>query len=452
MKPNNHLKIIAASIALIMAIWNAPTLTAEEDGDLEKKYERLKEQLEQISEEMNALKEKINSEESQGDGENAPGVRNTLLEGEIGNSIYHVGGYADVMYSDSEGGIGNFATGHFAPIFHWQYKDIILFESELAFGIESLEETGETETETELEYMSLDLFLNDYMTLVAGKFLSPIGQFQQNLHPSWINKLPSAPIGFGTGHHSGASEAAPIADVGVQLRGGVPLNDMRFNYALVVGNGPRIVPESHDSEEGDAHEAEEHDEEENHDGENGHEEEEEHNDEFEIGGLDTSGSVHDLNENKSFGGRFGFLPIPNLELGLSGLTAKATYVGMEHIGEMDYNVFGADFYYAPGYVKNLSFRGEFVRTELDGGLEEKDKTWEAFYVQGAYFLENLKLEPVLRYGEYRDGHDELQKQYALGLNYWWASNVITKLAYEFNDSSDAHASADRVSLQLAYGF
>ena len=48
------------------------------------------------------------------------------------------------------------------------------------------------ETETNLEYLTIDWFINDYMALIAGKFLSPIGQFRQNLHPSWINKLPSA--------------------------------------------------------------------------------------------------------------------------------------------------------------------------------------------------------------------------------------------------------------------
>lgn len=299
----------------------------------------------------------------------------------------------------------------------------MLLEAEVAFGAETNEE-GETETETELEYLSLDLFLNDYMTLVVGKFISPVGQFQQNLHPSWINKLPSAPIGFGAGH-GGASQATPIADVGAQMRGGFALKDTRFNYALVVGNGPRIIAEEH---EGDV----------------------------EIEGLDTSGTVSDLNNNKSVGGRLGFLPIPNLEVGVSALTATAAYVGDEAIDDRDYDVYGADFYYAPDYIKNLTLRGEYVKTELGaGGAGEEDadeKTWEAWYVQASYFIEQYKLEPVLRYGEYENSHGETQTQWAPALNYRFSSNIIAKFAYEFNEIDGEDEVSDRFVMQLAYGF
>ena len=106
----------------------------------------------------------------------------------------------------------------------------MLLESELEVNV------GEDgETEIGLEYLTLDLFLNDYMAVIAGKFLSPIGQFRQNIHPSWINKLPSAPPGFG---HDGA---APISDVGIQLRGGLPsLGSVKTNYAVYIANGPEL--------------------------------------------------------------------------------------------------------------------------------------------------------------------------------------------------------------------
>jgi hypothetical protein len=50
--------------------------------------------------------------------------------------------------------------------------------------------------------------LHDYVTFGAGKFLSPLGYFRRNLHPAWINKLPSRPPGFSNG------QAASVAEIG----------------------------------------------------------------------------------------------------------------------------------------------------------------------------------------------------------------------------------------------
>jgi hypothetical protein len=37
------------------------------------------------------------------------------------------------------------------------------------------------ETGVALEYAAANLFLNNYMTLTAGQFMSPIGKFRQNI-------------------------------------------------------------------------------------------------------------------------------------------------------------------------------------------------------------------------------------------------------------------------------
>ncbi len=121
-------------------------------------------------------------------------------------------------------------------------NDKFMMESELEISVNS-----EGESEVELEYAALDWFLHDNATLVAGKFLSPIGQFRQNLHPSWVNKLPAAPIGFGQGG------AAPWADIGVQLRGGLKAGNTLMNYAVFVSNGPELKADEHGNAGGDAH-------------------------------------------------------------------------------------------------------------------------------------------------------------------------------------------------------
>ena len=71
-----------------------------------------------------------------------------------------------------------FNVGTFAPIFHFQYRDLVMLESELEFEI-----GDDGQTETNLEYLTIDWFINDYMVLVGGKFLSPIGQFSTKPSP-----------------------------------------------------------------------------------------------------------------------------------------------------------------------------------------------------------------------------------------------------------------------------
>jgi len=155
------------------------------------------------------------------------------------NTLVHLAGYADVGFEKREGDDGSFVVGTFSPIFHYQYRDIVMMEAELEFKV-----GDDGETEIALEYMALDWFINDYAVLVTGKFLSPIGQFRQNLHPSWINKLASAPPGFG---HDGA---APVSDLGIMLRGGFPLGNIRANYAVYTSNGPELNAEAEDDGSG----------------------------------------------------------------------------------------------------------------------------------------------------------------------------------------------------------
>ncbi len=345
------------------------------------------------------------------------------------NTLVHMAGYADVGYVKTEGEDGSFLVGIFAPIFHYQYKDTVMMEAELEF------EVGEDgETEVALEYMTIDWFLNDYAVLVAGKFLSPIGQFRQNLHPSWINKLASAPPGFG---HDGA---APISDLGFQIRGGFPMGNMRANYAVYVANGPEINAEAED------------------DGAGGFE--------YELDGVAAEGFGADVDGEKTVGGRIGILPIASVEIGLSFVTGMATVTNIEADSEppagaitgetpRDYDVIGADFVWFTG---NMSLRGEYVKTEVGeattGVTASEAAEWTTWYTQIAYRLPNTKWEGVLRYTDYDSPHASVdQKQTAIGVNYLVTNNFIAKLTHELNDGLDgADSDLDRTILQLAYGF
>jgi hypothetical protein len=366
-------------------------------------------------------------------------VKAVAAADKIRPNAWHMTGYADVGVEISNGdNPGTFTAGKFNPAFHFQYKDLLIFESEL-----EIQTSASGETEMEVEYSQLDFLLHDNATLVVGKFLSPVGQFQERLHPSWINRMTNPPAGFA---HGGIQ---PIGEVGFMLRGGKVMGDRLFTYSLAMGNGPRA-----------AHDA-----------------------------VEVEGFGRDDNKNKALSGRLAFFPMDQLEIGGSFLTAKvkpasepAGAVGHDEGGANDelelnelsqgkYNLWGADFAYTKG---NWDVRGEYLNAKLEGLGSEDDVlgdsfsalTWEAWYAQAAYRMSGVtdsdfvdRLEPVVRYGQYSSKGDlELreavsEKRFNIGMNYWLSSSVVVKSALEFRNYLAATREDDtRFQLQLSYGF
>ena len=387
----------------------------ERIAELEEQVSALTEQLNELSVELDEAK----------DAESLGGLRKDVEANKVAiqatqsattftdaTSVTHLSGYASADYVSVENGPSAFVA-NFNPMFHFLYENKILWEAELEVVVE---ENGETEIG--LEYTTVDWFLNDNLTLIAGKFLSPIGNFRQNLHPSWINKLPSAPPGFG---HDGA---APISEVGVQLRGVAPLGNSRLNYAFFLGNGPKI-----EGEDGEIH------------------------------AIEAEGFASDPDDEKVFGGRVAFLPIPSLELAVSGATGDAAVVeddGIDVEGDpkRGYQVLGFDASYQ---WKNLDLRGEYVKQEVDPNplsIAPEGGVWETWYAQAAYKFADGKWEGVARYTDFQSPHaDDTQEQLALGINYLITPSAFLKFGYESNKGEPGEITdADRLILQIAYGY
>ncbi len=328
------------------------------------------------------------------------------------NTLIHMAGYADVNYvsvDTNDGTESSFSTGTFAPIFHYQVMDRVMLGAELAFTVDA-----EGATEVEMEYFTIDYFLNDNATLVMGRFLSPLGQFRQNVHPSWINKLPSAPQGFG---HGGA---APTADVGMQVRGGFKVGtSINGSYAAYVGNG--VGAEMNGDEVEEAH---------------------------------SPGFNEDVDGAKNMGGRLGMYMINSkLDLGVSWATGKAGEIGGDNGAgqngtKRDWDFIGADFTWQA--FGGLDVRGEYVKQTYGalGASEEAD--FDAYYVQVAYRFPATKWEIVARTSSNSSPGDTKDRSSA-GVNYLFTSSVIAKVAYESNDN-DANSLDDKILVQMAYGF
>ena len=398
---------VAAAVALALPL----RVSADAAYDaLKSQVEALQEQLEQVQQTLKQYQENSTSKQEVADiKEKVAEVSATTSEWKNAESVVHLAGYGDATYSDSQHQNGAFSGIRFNPIFHYQYKDLVMLEAELEVEVE--DDGG---TSTNLEYSTLDLFVNDYLALIAGKFQSPVGYFRQNLHPSWINKLPTAPSGF---DHD---QAAPVSDVGLEARGGFPIGSApRYvNYGVYMANGPVLEIDGN-----------------------------------EIEAIEAVGRTSNDDGKFVFGGRVGFLPIPMLEIGLSGATGKVAGAD-ESYATRDYDVYGADFAYK---WRSLGLRSEYIKQKVGAEASSaapESGNWEAWYAQAAYRFSTTKWESVLRYSDYDSPHDsDDQKQWAVGLNYLYSANAMAKLAYDFNNGKNGSAAGDDgFQVQFAYGF
>lgn len=325
--------------------------------------------------------------------------------------LFHLGGFADVTFVKTQGAGKPLGLFTLAPIFHLQFGERVFFEAEL-----ELEGDDRGESNAAVEYADINFLINDYAALVVGRFLTPLGNFAQNVHPSWINKLASTPVGFG---HGGAATGV---DFGVQVRGGKAFTSgQQLNYAVYMGNGAQLELEDGDSLD-----------------------------------LGKEGQTRDPDGKRVSGGRVGWLPFPALEVGVSMArgNVKLDAAPVSDLPEpaRDYRVDGFDATWRP--TQALDLRAEWIRQkigEAPGSLVPDAALWRAWFVQGAYRFGADKWEAVARYGDSLTPHGESTlKQTAFGINYLGINDAVIKLTWELNDAADEDANADRLLLQFAY--
>lgn len=390
--------------------------------------EELRQRLRQLERQVEELKRAI--ERPPAPAAQAPSaeelrkLQETVKELKPGGMNFLLSGYGVAEFRDQERKNSTFAAS-FNPLFHWSYKDTLLFEGELELGLE------DNETTVELEYAQLFWLLNDYMTLGAGKFLAPFGLVPERLHPAWISKLPTLPPAFG---HDGL---APTSQVGAQVRGGIPFGDVvRANYSLYVSNGPRLETDG------------------------------------EKAGQLMFENVEDNNPGKAVGGRIGLLPWPGLELGGSLLWGR---VDSKDVGRsVNARVWGVDLSYVrevEALSGRLDLRAEWVRQDIDrltyvvDGMpfDFDNKKWSV-YAQVAYrpslldtpVLRDLELVYRFAYLDWPKGTPSMEMsdliQHTIGLNYWITPSAVVKIGYEFNDRELRGTSNDQFVVQAAWGF
>ena len=345
---------------------------------------------------------------------------------EYSNTGFLLTGYTNASFI-SEGKNNSFGDVGFSPIFLWRPAKHFFFEGELEMEFE------DGQLHLNLEYANINCVLNKYITFRFGRFLTPFGTFQNLYHPSWINKLPLTPLGFG---HDGVG---PSSEIGAALGGGFPIGSSKLNYSIYVSNGP--VLNLGDEEPG------------------------------EEGNLMYE-NYSDNNKNKAIGGRIGFLPFLNssLELGVSVQSAKPGDTGSEYekINTLMYA-------YDLNYVKQIDFlkgtvdvKAQLNVVNVDNAIypDHDDSTGmgtytyenkrDVLYVQLAYRPTMSKnkviknFEGVIRHSalnlpEYAEENKDVT-QNIFGLNYWANWRTVVKAAYQPDKDTP------RFWLQIAMGF
>ncbi|PKM09370.1 MAG: porin [Gammaproteobacteria bacterium HGW-Gammaproteobacteria-4] len=329
--------------------------------------------------------------------------------------VSHLGGYGFANFVAPQNGNSVFSQVGFNPIFHYSYDDKVFFEGEL-----ELEAEEDGSTSTALEFANINWLFSDNAMLVAGKFLSPLGNFRQNLHPAWINRFATMPLGFMDGG------AAPIADVGLQLRGSFVMGAAgQLNYSGFVTNGPTLEAD------GDELEA-----------------------------IATEGGTGNADGNFTVGGRVGWLPVPTLEIAGSYARGRVSVTSIDGLEAEDeptrsYRFYGADLNWQP--VKGLDFRAEYARQRAgsaEASIAPDAAVWRTWYTQAAYRFSGTPWELVARYGDFKSNNAMMSgSQFGTGLNYWLTASTVIKAGYEFaNPDSPMSTVGDRFIMQLAHGF
>src|SRR5262249_46299055 len=181
---------------------------------------------------------------------------------------------------------GQFAFGEFSPQFLVQLNNWILMESEISVGADG---------DVGLGRAQIDFIVNDWLTVVAGLFESPLGFYNERLIHPWYNKFPDDPLMFRQ------VSPADLTLLGVQLRGAHYLgcSPVKLEYALFVSNGLELNKEKP-----------------------------EYNDFVDLGGLKDTFNV--VTNDKAWGGRLGLrYPEYGLTAGLSGFVNGDYFPGAE---------------------------------------------------------------------------------------------------------------------------
>ena len=348
-------------------------------------------------------------------------------------------GDAEVQFGKTQGQHSAFTLADFAPIFLFRANDNILFEAGFDVRLQNGSVTllnGQTgnsgsTTTIDLSFATLDYMLNDYVTVVAGDMLLPLGTYAER-SAGWLNKIPDDPI---------PRSVLPSSGVGAQLRGGIPIGQtgQQVNYSFYVANGPGSVDGSGNATFVDSSGSVL------------------PNLDFGNVGIQSNGNRGNLHGDPGGGGRIGwFFPLKphyDLELGVSGQTGPWNNRGNRLWSAA---VVDAALHITPYFELKGEYINTWVETNDRGTLSPR-----GWWIQGGYKLAGLNLnlpfinniELVSRFDRVDDGLGTRSHRETIGYVYYLTNTLWFEGDYEWVHSrGPAALPGSEWVFQLSYGF
>jgi hypothetical protein len=355
-----------------------------------------------------------------------------------------IAGAMAVGFTKLDGSPNGFYYGEFSPDFFVKLNDWILLEAEIGLG---------SEGSVSPTFLQADFMVNDWLTVVAGRFTAPIGWFNERLNNPWINKLPAdAP---GSGPLPWLQVLPAMSLMGVQARGAFYLgcSPIKMEYATYVSNGLNVTPATPGSPTAD-----------------------------EIANLENmTDTFAVISNDKAFGGRIGlWWPEEGLEGGISAMHS-ADYLSGD--SEFSMSLLALDFNY---HKDNWDARFEYgttwqqapsavVNSNTGNTVPQGNIRREGLYAQVAYrpydarnkYLQ--RTEVVYRFG-WADFHGidpnnlvvssystpidvpVRRFQNEIGLNYYFYQRMVLKFAYQINTEPGVDLHDNQFMTELAWGW
>ncbi len=356
-----------------------------------------------------------------------------------------IAGALAVGFSKIPGTPGEFYYGEFSPDFFVKLNDWILLEAEIAAGSDG--SVGAT-------FLQADFLVNDWLTVIGGLFVVPIGWFNERLNNPWINKLPgdapgSAPLLW--------QQVLPAMEMlGVQARGAFYLGNspLKMEYAAYFGTeGLNVTPATPGMPTSD----------------------EVANEENMINPFSAS------YDDETFGGRLGlWWPEAGLEAGISAMRNGDYLVGFTGLSmtlwALDLNYrkgnWDARFEYGTTYQQAPSS----VTSAVTGAtIAQSNITREGLYAQLAYrpydarnkYLRNTEfvyrfswadfhgINPAsVAVSDYDTPIDVPVPRYQneFGINYYFYQRMELKVAYQINTEPGNSLHDNNLMSELAWGW
>jgi hypothetical protein len=341
-----------------------------------------------------------------------------------GTTKFLLAGYGTAGFT-ARSGEDPFFDAAFNALFLFKMTDRLFFEGEMELEFEN------EETTINLEVAQASYLLNDYMTIGVGRFLNPMDFFVERQHMNWVNKLPDKPLAVYDG-------LFPESELGGQLRGVIPIGATKLEYAAFVANAPGLITESDNLSE--------------------------------IGMLDFDNDAN-FGGHVAVGGRLGFIPIPQLEVGYGIQRSKVgprDQAVVNVLQSVDFN-YVSDSALLKGLINlraqwGWSHVSDFVY-DPDGsqgfGPLEFNNNRNGGYAQLSYrpthidndYIKNF--EGVFRYDRLNQLHTPVgfdEQRWTFGLNYWVTPSAVVKLAYEVDDKNGGARDQNAFLMQAAVGF